>query len=299
MATSDNPRSRGPQDQPPTDPATERFANPAGDTAMFAAGASFDPTTRPAGPRRRNESTAPPLIPPPPAASGGQYRPPGAAGYAPPQPRGPRVSPPQPWPPPPPDPHGARQPSPPPPPRSAEQPRPSAAAARAANDAAMSFMARLLLRGMRGELIRQDWFQNVRRQNADKFVLGTFGAAVIIVLALQFGIEPGGWGSLIAAVVLKYPVWIALGFIYVAVGTKLSHQFLLWGVCLGGALVAVWSVFSTLRAMRAAHAVNSMLGVQVIPTGYLIFMLIVHAVMAVVFGYLGVLVYRAINRPVS
>jgi hypothetical protein len=44
-----------------------------------------------------------------------------------------------------------------------------------------------MLRGARGELIRQPWFQSIRRENADTPVFVTFGVALVITLHYSSG----------------------------------------------------------------------------------------------------------------
>jgi hypothetical protein len=127
-------------------------------------------------------------------------------------------------------------------------------------------------------------------------VLGTFCAAVIAILVMQLGVTPGSWNALVFLVLMRYPVWVGLGYVYLAVGTKLGHQFLVWGICLGGALFAVWSAFSTVTAIRLAHSVNALLGVQVLPEGQMIFLLAVHLTMAALFAYVGFMFFQVLQR---
>jgi hypothetical protein len=168
--------------------------------------------------------------------------------------------------------------------------------ASSSSGAELPYFARLVRRGARGELIRQGWFLDVRRNNADAFVLGTFCAAVFLILLMEVGLTPGSWTGVFVAVLLRYPVWVGLGYVYLAVGTKLAHQFLVWGICLGGALIAAWSAFSTVNAIRLAHSVNAVLGVQVLPEGQMIFLLVLHLTMAALFAYSGFMFYSALQR---
>jgi hypothetical protein len=39
-------------------------------------------------------------------------------------------------------------------------------------------------------------------------------------------------------------MWITVGFFYIALGAKLAHDFLLWGICLAGALIGLYGISS-------------------------------------------------------
>jgi hypothetical protein len=154
-----------------------------------------------------------------------------------------------------------------------------------------------MLRGARGELIRQPWFQSIRRENADTFVFVTFGVALVITLALQFGISSITMTTVVFAILVRYPMWIAVGFFYIALGTKLAHHFLLWGNLLGGR--PDWTVRRL--GISSGHRsggenLEQLLGVQVAPMGMLIFWLVFNVAMAALFGYVGVMVYRGMKR---
>jgi hypothetical protein len=181
--------------------------------------------------------------------------------------------------------------APPPPP----PPRQSAATPDMGDQEKLSIIERLMLRGARGELIRQPWFQSIRQGNADLFVRVAFGAAIVITLVLEFGLSSISMTGMAFEVVVWYPLWLALGYFYIAVGTKLAQRFL-FGICVVGVLVSLTSVWGAFSALSYAHSVQQWLGVQVVPMGLIIFRLLFDLAMAAVFGYLGVLVYRGIKR---
>jgi hypothetical protein len=159
----------------------------------------------------------------------------------------------------------------------------------------LSLIEKLMLRGARGELIQQPWFQSIRQENADLVVRVAFGVAILITLVLEFGMASISLTSMAFEVVVWYPLWLALGYLYIAVGTKLAHRFLL-GVCVAGVLVSLSSVWGALSALSYAHSVEPWLGVPVVPVGLIIFRLLFDLAMLGLFGYLGVLVYRGTKR---
>jgi hypothetical protein len=164
------------------------------------------------------------------------------------------------------------------------------------NEQQMSIIEKLMLRGARGELIRQHWFQSIRRDNPDRFVFGSFCAVIVVTLVLQFAMSSVSITSLGFEVVVRYPLLVALGYCYIALGTKLAHKFLLWGICLAAVAGALLGVLGTLSAMSTTHNVDRLLGVYVVPMGLIVFTLVFDLAMAAVFGYLGVMVYRGTRR---
>ena len=171
----------------------------------------------------------------------------------------------------------------------------SAATPQTGNEKKLSFIERLMLRGARGELIRQPWFEAIRRDNADMFVYVSFSVALLIVLVLQFAVSSITMTGVIFMILVRYPVWIALGYAYIALGTKLAHRFLL-GTCVVGVVVSVFGVFGAVSAMSTAHSLNQLLGVEAVPMGLLVFVLLFTAAVGALYGYVGLMVYRGIKR---
>ena len=91
-----------------------------------------------------------------------------------------------------------------------------------------------------------------------------------------------------ANLAVRYPMWIAVAFFYIALGTKLAHHFLLWGNLLGGR--PDWALrrlgFSSGHRFGGQN-LEQLLGVQVAPMGMLIFWLVFNVAIAALFGYVG------------
>jgi len=173
-------------------------------------GSQPPPTPQPAAPPpvsgagQPHRAPAPPRQPYGPAASRPTPPPPyvgprGAAPQTPPPPQGYGTPPPPPpgygAPPPLHQPYAAGPPVPPPHgygPNTSQNPMEAANALLAKGN---SLITRLMYRGIRGELIRQPWFANIRQQSADPFVYITYGVGLL--LAVVFALMPGVISTLI------------------------------------------------------------------------------------------------------
>lgn len=147
-----------------------------------------------------------------------------------------------------------------------------------------SFITRLMSRGIRGELIRQPWFLNFRHQSADQFVYVTYGVGLL--LAIVFALLPGVIGTIITDL-----VWAGLIYLYFALGTKLAHQFIAYGICGVGAALALLSALYT-GATFVDLASLHFAGTAVL----LLISLAVTAVSGVALAYIGVQVHSGIQR---
>ena len=96
-----------------------------------------------------------------------------------------------------------------------------------------SFIFRLMTRGVRGELIQQPWFQNMRTnpQGSNQFVYIGYAGAVLLGLFLSL---LGAIGSIVA-----FAIWLGLAYCFLALGTKLSAQFVAYGICGVGAAASL------------------------------------------------------------
>lgn len=150
-----------------------------------------------------------------------------------------------------------------------------------------SFIFRLMTRGVRGELIQQPWFQNMRNnpQGSNQFVYLGYGGAVLIGLFLSLF---GGIGSLIASV-----IWLGLAYCFLALGTKLAAQFVAYGICGVG---AVASLLGLLFGIISLAGVSSSPYVSGSLTAMLILAVVINGVIAVVLGYIGIQVHKGIQK---
>jgi hypothetical protein len=147
-----------------------------------------------------------------------------------------------------------------------------------------SLITRLMYRGIRGELIRQPWFANIRQQSADPFVYITYGVGLL--LAVVFALMPGIIGTIITDL-----VWAGLIYLYFALGAKLAHQFIAYAICAVGAVLALLSALYTVTTL-----------IDLLSLGFagtaalLVIGLVVTVVSGIVLAYIGVQVRRGIQR---
>jgi hypothetical protein len=153
-----------------------------------------------------------------------------------------------------------------------------------------SFIARLIHRGMYGELIKNPWFQQTRQQSPDQFVYIGFGIGVVLALIL------GQIGGLIGDI-LTLAMWAGLAYTFIAIGTKKAVQFVAYGICGigavlygGGALLGflAWSQLSSSPYMSG-------LGSSGIGT-IILLQSISSTVFAVVLAWAGITVHRTIKK---
>jgi hypothetical protein len=148
-----------------------------------------------------------------------------------------------------------------------------------------SLISRLMLRGIRGELIRQPWFQNLRRQSADQFVYITY--AVGFVLSLVLALAPGVIGTIITDM-----IWAGMIFVFFAVGTKLAHQFVAYGICAVGTVLAVIGALYTITTFIDLASLHYFAGTTIM----LVFSLAVTVISGAALAYIRVQVHREIQR---
>lgn len=254
------------------------------------------PAASPAPPQGFRAPPAPPQPAPyyPPPAGAAPY--PGNPASAPPPPPAAGPAAPQSYPPYPPapgalPPYGQTQPgpgaTPPPPPGFGATPPPPQSPKDAANALLAkgnSFISRLMMRGIRGELIRAPWFQSFRHHNPDQFVYVGYGIGVL--LAIVFGLLPGIAGS-----VASLAVWAVLAYLFFAIGTLKAHQFIAYGIC---------GVGVTLCALSALFAVTTFIDLSSLHLAGTALILLISLVVTVITGailaWVGISVHRGIKE---
>jgi hypothetical protein len=153
-----------------------------------------------------------------------------------------------------------------------------------------SFVTRLMERGVRGELFRQPWFQRIRGQSPDPFLFATYAGGFVVTILL--GLIPSTFFSTVLTDVL----WLAIGYLYFALGTRLSHQFLAFGICLVGALVMLGRTWSTVSALTITRGLARMFGAYTDPTPLLAVVLLLDVAAAAFLIYVGLQVHKGIQR---
>ena len=149
-----------------------------------------------------------------------------------------------------------------------------------------TFVTRLVERGVRGELLRQPWFQQWRATQPDVVVFVSF--AVAFVLTGLFWLI----GSNFVADLLTVGLWAGVAYLYFALGTRLSHQFLLWGICLAGGVSMLLRVILLLvggRTMFWFHGWGDPLPVYILNV-------LLDIAVAAALGYVGIQMNREIAK---
>ncbi|WP_160110913.1 hypothetical protein [Mycolicibacterium houstonense] len=153
-----------------------------------------------------------------------------------------------------------------------------------------SFIAQLMSRGIRGELLRQPWFQKWRQtpQQSDQFIYLTYAGGIL--LAIMFGLL-GSIGT-----IFGLAIGIGLCYLYFALGTKKAHQFIAYGICGVGVVLSLISILFTVAALVDLSSIPYSTGSLMLR---LLFGLGITVITAAILGYVGIQVHRGIQRMSS
>ena len=146
-----------------------------------------------------------------------------------------------------------------------------------------SFIIRLMEKGVQGGLLRQPWFYDQRQRNPDAFVYVSFGVGV--VLSIMLSLIPSSF----VVTVLTLALWVGVGYLYLALGTRLAHQFLLFGICLVGGLVMAIRVLGAIIGLSRSFYYYE-------PPAVLMVVLLINLAGVGAAIYVGLQVHRGIQR---
>lgn len=153
-----------------------------------------------------------------------------------------------------------------------------------------SFIARLIQRGMYGELIKNPWFQQTRQQSPDQFVYIGFGIGVI--LSLIVGQLPGVLGA-----VFTLALWAGIAYTFFAIGTKKAVQWVAYGICGIGFLLNAGAAVLGLLAWSSINSSPYMSGMATTSvTTTIIVEMVLCVVCAALFAWVGITVHRTIKK---
>ena len=153
-----------------------------------------------------------------------------------------------------------------------------------------SFIARLIQRGMYGELIKNPWFQQTRQQSPDQFVYIGFGVGVI--LSLIVGQLPGVLGA-----VFTLALWAGIAYTFFAIGTKKAVQWVAYGICGIGFLLNAGAAVLGLLAWSSINSSPYMSGIATTSvTTTIIVEMVLCVVCAALFAWVGITVHRTIKK---
>ena len=154
-----------------------------------------------------------------------------------------------------------------------------------------TFVTKLVERGIGGELLKQQpWFHNLRATRPETIVYAGYAIAVVLTILLGF-ISPRFVSTL-----LIDATWAALAYAYLAVGTKLAHQFLLWGICVAGAVVMLLKVFGAITMLGVNEWIARSTGSYFESPVLAVLNLLVCVGTGALLVYTGIQLYREIEK---
>ncbi|CCW15592.1 hypothetical protein QLG13_28100 (plasmid) [Rhodococcus aetherivorans] len=139
--------------------------------------------------------------------------------------------------------------------------------------------------GARGELLTGWAIVRSARRNDTGIVIGVYAGAVMVSLVLSATVvfSPA---ARIAVDLILWAGWAGIAYLFVAIGTKLSHGVATWGIALVAGIIAVWNAVGALIGLSTVNTTNRLFaaaGVSVPGVGtYLVLLL-----MALTFGALA------------
>lgn len=150
--------------------------------------------------------------------------------------------------------------------------------------------------GARGELLTSWPVVQAARSNDVTYVVGIYAAATVLSLILSLVVH-----NVYVAIVfdlLLYAMWAGIAYVFVACGTKFSHQMATWGIALVGGIIACQKVMSSFVAAAFTNTTNALLvdtGISVPGAGTYIFQMLLFAVIAAGCIYFVVKMFRAMQ----
>lgn len=157
-------------------------------------------------------------------------------------------------------------------------------------------VAGLMQRGCRGELLGDVPFVPILRKNSS-VLISAYVAAAFLTLILSVSFSGRSTASVIVTVAICL-LWVGVGYIFVAVGTKLAHSIATWGVALAMALISAAGVLSNIAGLAMIQSTNAMFantGFTLPGTGALIAKTVVSAVACVAAVYLTITMAQAMR----
>jgi hypothetical protein len=153
-----------------------------------------------------------------------------------------------------------------------------------------------MMAGMRGELLRHHPLVEAARKNDAPFVIGIYGGATVVSLLLSvFLMDPT---VTLVVDLLMFAAWGAIGYLFVAIGTRLSHNMATWGITLVASIIAVSKLFGNLSGAFMWNTMNTLIAeadIELPGVGGYVFRLIMFGVLAAGCIYLVVVMARAMK----
>lgn len=141
-----------------------------------------------------------------------------------------------------------------------------------------SFIFRTMSQGVRGELIQQPWFQNMRANPQGANQMAFIGTGVWALLALLLA-----WGGGMVGVIITAALGLALIYVLLALGTKTGAQCAAYGVCGIGILGLLYVIISSAMSIADLSSISSSSPYMPSTSGIMV-RLVITIVVSVVIG---------------
>jgi hypothetical protein len=150
--------------------------------------------------------------------------------------------------------------------------------------------------GTRGELLSNWPIVQSGRKNDAGVVIGTYAAATILSLIISVFVYSSN-GALFLDLFM-YAGWTAIAYVFIAIGTKLSHNVAVWGIALVGGILAVMKTIGAIIGASTVNTANKIFDgtdLEVPGTGTYVFRIFVFAIIAAVCIYAVIRMNRAMQ----
>lgn len=160
-----------------------------------------------------------------------------------------------------------------------------------------SFIFRTMSQGVRGELIPQPWFQNMRANAQGANQMAFIGTGVWALLALLFA-----WGGGMVGVIIAAVLGLALIYVLLALGTKTGAQCAAYGVCGIGALGLLYVIISSAMSIADLSSISSSSPYMPSTSGImvrLVITIVVSVVIGAAAGYIAMQIQSGMKKIAS
>ena len=135
--------------------------------------------------------------------------------------------------------------------------------------------------GTRGELLSSWSIVQAGRKNDAGIIIGIYAGVTIISLIISVFVYSSN-GALFLDLFM-YSAWAGVAYVFIAIGTKLSHNMATWGIALVGGILAVIKVIGAIIGASTVNAANEIFDgtdLEIPGTGTYVFRMLVFAIIA-------------------
>ncbi|WP_076480442.1 hypothetical protein [Williamsia sterculiae] len=111
--------------------------------------------------------------------------------------------------------------------------------------------------GARGELLKTVPIVQQGRKNDVPWVIGIYAGGVVLSMILT-GVFYDSAAARVVSTLFVWAMWIAIAYLFVAIGTKLAHNMATWGIALVAGVLAVLSTIGNVIALSTLNTANNL-----------------------------------------